>query len=137
MAIAVGIDFGTKRMGLAITDTARIIASPYKTLHPSEVMQELKLLHEKYVISDFILGDPKKLSGEETHSSQMVNEFAVHLSRQFKQIPVHRVDERFTSKMAMNSMLESGHSKKKRQDKAMLDQISAAIILQSWLDGRS
>jgi putative Holliday junction resolvase len=134
MACAIGIDYGSKRVGVAITDTLGIIASPLGTWHSAELVEMLKKLVPEKKVSVIVVGQPQQLSGAPTDASKMTDEFCVHISRVFPQVRIDRVDERFTSSMAAKSLVENGIPKKKRQDKSLLDAVSAAIILQSWLD---
>lgn len=134
MAVTLAIDFGTKRMGIAITDSLGMIASPFATIAAKEIIEELKKIIEEKKVTTIVVGAPKKLSGLDSELTVMSDQFCKNLSRKFPTIKIERIDERFTSLMAQKSILESGHSKKKRQDKSMVDQVSAAIILQSWLD---
>lgn len=134
MPVSLGVDFGTKRVGVAITDSIGIIASPLATFPAHSIIDELKKIIESKNVTTIVVGQPKRLNNEDSELTKLSNQFCVHLSRKFPQITIIRVDERFTSSLAQKSMIESGHTKKKRQDKTMLDQISAALILQSWLD---
>ncbi|ARS37201.1 Holliday junction resolvase RuvX [Pontibacter actiniarum] len=137
MARILGIDYGTKRVGLAATDTLQIIASPLETVHAKDVLTYLKAYVQREPVEAFVLGMPKRLSGEATDATQHVVGFQRKLLKEFPGIPVHIIDERFTSKMAQQAMLAGGLKKKDRQDKGTVDRLSAAIILQSYLESRS
>lgn len=128
------IDYGQKRVGLAVTDELRIIAGPLATVHSKDVINYLKeyILREK--VDCFVVGYPLTLKNELSESARFTEPFAKQLQRSFPQIPVERMDERFTSKMATAAILESGVRKKVRQDKALVDKVSAVIILQSYLE---
>ncbi|MBX7094409.1 MAG: Holliday junction resolvase RuvX [Flavobacteriales bacterium] len=136
MSVALGIDYGSKRVGLAITDSLGMIASPLKVIHSSEITDWLKKNIPQLKIKTLVVGEPKRLNGTETDASKMINEFCVHLKRTFPELELVRVDERFTSSMAAQAMALGGASKKKKEDKSTLDAVSAAIILQSWLDAK-
>lgn len=137
MGRILGIDYGTKRVGLAATDPLQIIASPLETVHAQDVLSYLKAYVQREPVEAFVLGMPKRLSGEATDNTQHVVGFQRKLQKEFPGIPVHLVDERFTSKIAQQSMLAGGLKKKARQDKATVDRISAVIILQSYLESRN
>ncbi|RFC53731.1 Holliday junction resolvase RuvX [Brumimicrobium aurantiacum] len=128
-----GIDFGMKRTGIAITDENNIIASGLTTVPTKEVMQFLiKTVKEKNV-GTLVLGEPKRLNMEDSHSSQNVRLFKEALEKQFLGLEIVMMDERFTSKMAMQSLIDGGVSKKKRRQKELIDEVSATIILQSYM----
>jgi putative Holliday junction resolvase len=127
------IDFGMKRTGIAITDENNIIASGLTTVPTREVMTFLiKTVKEKNV-GTLVLGEPKRLNMEDSHSSQNVRLFKEALDKQFPELSIVMMDERFTSKMAMHSLIAGGVSKKKRQQKELIDEVSATIILQSYM----
>lgn len=127
------IDFGMKRTGLAITDENNIIASGLTTVPTREVMNFLiKTVNDKNV-GTLVLGEPKRLNMEDSHSSQNVRLFKEALDKQFPMLKIVMMDERFTSKMAMQSLIDGGVSKKKRRQKELIDEVSATIILQSYM----
>ena len=127
------IDYGKKRTGIAITDSQNIIASPLTTVETSNLNSFLKNITDKEDITKIIVGDPKNLDNSSTDISTDVDVFTQNLIKIFQNIQVIRIDERFTSKMAKQAILISGVNKKRRQDKKLVDQVSAAIILQSYL----
>jgi putative Holliday junction resolvase len=133
MGKILGIDFGLKRIGLAITDDSKIIASPFRTIENKHWSLDFKAIVEKENIELFVLGLPKSLDNREIEMSYHVDGFKMDLSLTFPNVPIVLVDERFTSKMASQAILHSGVSKKRRQDKSVTDRVSAAIILQSYL----
>ena len=133
MGKIVAIDFGLKRTGIAITDASNIIASPLTTVDSVNLMSYLIALVEKEKVATIVIGDPKRLNNEATHITENVYLLKEVLEKQFPSLKIVLVDERFTSKMAFQSMLDNGIKKKQRQEKGMIDQISAAIILQSYL----
>jgi len=126
----IAIDYGSKRTGLAATDDMQIIASPLDTVATTQLIPFLKDYSILNKIEGFIIGEPKRLHGAPSEIETQIKKFILKLSASFPEIKIHRVDERFTSKMAFDTMLSSGISKKKRQDKGMIDKISATIILQ-------
>jgi putative Holliday junction resolvase len=128
-----GIDFGMKRTGIAITDENNIIASGLTTVPTREVMDFLIRTVKDKNIGTLVLGEPKRLNMEDSHSSQNVRLFKEALDKQFPAIAIVMMDERFTSKMAMQSLITGGVSKKKRQQKELIDEVSATIILQSYM----
>lgn len=134
MARILGIDYGTKRVGLAVTDPVGIIASPLTTIHPQELIAFLKDYQEKEGIELFVVGLPKNLANGDTDLTQIVRNFITHLKRVFPDKKVATIDERFTSKMAFDAMLQGGMKKKNRRKKENVDRISATIILQSFLE---
>lgn len=129
-------DYGKKRTGIAETDELQIIASGLNTIETQNLFPFIKTYLEKNSVEAFIVGEPKKLNMERTHSSDMVDEFVAKLKKEYPAIPIHMVDERFTSKMAFQTMIASGINKKKRQDKGTVDKISATIILQSYMESK-
>lgn len=130
----IGIDVGTKRVGIAQTDLLKTIASPVGTFPPDDVLNELIRIAEKSPVEGFVIGWPLDPRGNEGAATDMVNKFIAKLEKQFPGIPIHKIDERFTSNNARQVMLESGISKKKRREKERVDRIAAALILQSYLD---
>ena len=128
------IDYGQKRVGLAVTDNEQIIASGLTTVHAKDVMCYLKQYVTKETVNAFVVGEAKNLNNTPAESARFIEPFVRRLVKEFPDIPIHRVDERFTSKMAFQTMIESGLKKKERQNKALVDEISATIILQSYLD---
>ena len=134
MGKLVAIDFGLKRTGVAITDENQIIASGLKTVDSKDLMTFLKELISKDKIEAIVVGLPKRLNNEPTHITENVLLLKEALEKQFSTIQIHLLDERFTSKMAFQTMIDSGLSKKQRQNKGLIDEISATIILQSFME---
>ncbi len=134
MGKIIAIDFGLKRTGLAITDENKIIASGLTTVDSRELMNYLIQLINKEAIETIVLGEPKRLNNEPSHITANVHLLKEALEKQFPAIPVMLIDERFTSKMAFQTMIDGGLSKKQRQNKALIDEISATIILQSYMN---
>ena len=137
MGRIMAIDYGTKRVGFAVTDPLQIIASPLDTIHSSEIIEFLKNYLLKDEIDEFVLGYPKNLKNQKTDATQPVEHFFAILKKTFPAKKVSLIDERFTSKMAMDSLIASGASRKDRRNKENIDKISAAIILQSYLDSKT
>jgi putative Holliday junction resolvase len=123
MGRVVAIDYGSKRVGLATTDALRMFATALD-----------KAYHAREIIETFVLGEPKTVKNLPSDTAAQIQEFAVHLQRTFPGIPVVRVDERFTSKIALQAIAKSDLNKKQRQDKGLVDQISAVLILQTYLE---
>jgi putative Holliday junction resolvase len=136
MAKVLAIDFGTKRTGIAVTDDLQIIASGLTTVRTHDLFDFLKKYLSENQVEAFVLGDPKKLDGSATDSTAHVLGFKKNLGTTFG-LPIHMIDERFTSKMAFQTMIDSGLKKKQRQNKGLVDEISATIILQSYLESKS
>ena len=136
MGKALGIDYGTKRTGIAITDTMQIISSGLTTVDTYLLSDFIADIVIKENIECFVVGDPKNLDGTNTDSTGHVNGFVKRLKKLYPKIILHQIDERFTSKIAKQSILASGIKKKKRKNKALVDSVSAAIILQDYLDYR-
>lgn len=136
MGRILAFDFGTKRIGMAVTDTLGMIANPLDTVDASRTFEYLKSYLLKEKVSKFVVGEPKRLNGQDSHSSEGVRKFVADLKKHFPEIPVVMVDERFTSRMASQTILDSGIGKMKRRDKALVDKVSAVIILQSYLENQ-
>ena len=134
MGKALGIDYGTKRTGIAITDAMQIIASGLTTVATHTLDDFISNLVQKETIECFVVGDPKNLDGTATDSTGHVNGFVKRIKQTYPDIPIYQIDERFTSKIAKQTILASGAKKKVRQNKALVDQVSATIILQNYLD---
>jgi putative Holliday junction resolvase len=128
------IDFGLKRTGIAITDEANIIASPLTTVDSKDLMTFLKETVVKSKVGTIVLGEPKRLNNEDSHITENVRMLKTVLEKEFPTQKIVLMDERFTSKMAFQSMIDSGMKKKQRQEKGTVDMISAAIILQSFME---
>lgn len=133
----IGIDYGRKRTGLAISDPLGIFASPLDTVQPAKLIEYLKKLAEKDTIKSFIVGSPQNLNGRDSEAMKDIRAFLPVLKKAFPEIPVEMEDERFTSVLAHRAMIDGGMKYSDRRDKANVDKISAAIILQGWLDRRN
>lgn len=128
------IDYGTKRTGLAVTDVNRIIATALETVPSHELIKFIQSYSQKEVVDEFVVGMPKTLSNEDSEIAPLVRKFVENLKRTFPDKTVHLADERFTSSMALQAMIDGGMKKKDRQVKGNVDKISATIILQAFLD---
>jgi putative Holliday junction resolvase len=133
MGRVLAIDYGKKRTGLAVTDPLKIIATALETVLTNDLLAYLKNYASSEPVEQIVLGLPVNLNSQDTDITADVRKFADVLRLNFPEIPVHFYDERFTSKMALQSMIDSGTKKKDRREKGNLDKISAVIILQSFL----
>jgi putative Holliday junction resolvase len=136
MAKIIALDIGGKRTGLAETDPFQIIASPLYTIPTEEIVKELQKLFGNEVYEGIVVGLPLNLQGTAAESAPIIESIVTQLKETFPAIPLFRVDERFTSKMAVQSMVAGGMSKKNRRVKGNIDKVSAAIILQSFLESK-
>ncbi|HEY9194705.1 MAG TPA: Holliday junction resolvase RuvX, partial [Mucilaginibacter sp.] len=126
-------DYGTKRIGIAVTDPLQIIATGLDTVHPMHIVDFLNNYLKTEQVERFIVGEPKQMDNTPSQSAIHVKGFVGLLKKTFPQIPVEMLDERFTSKMASATIAQSGMNKKARQNKELVDTISAVILLQSWM----
>lgn len=133
MARILAIDYGMKRTGLAVTDVLQIIASGLTTVSTNDLLIYLKDYVSKESVELFIVGEPKQMDNTASESEVLILPFLKKLEQQFPNIPIKRIDERFTSKMAFQTMIDSGLKKNQRKNKALVDEISATLILQSYL----
>jgi len=129
------LDYGLKRTGMAWTDPLQIIATGIGTEPTESLPDKLKALFSQADIEAIVLGYPTRSDGSDTHATQAVREFAEQLRRDYPQVKLHLWDERFTSKIAFRAMLESGMSQKRRRDKSLIDQTSAVMMLQEFMEG--
>lgn len=133
MARILAIDFGKKRTGIAVTDELQIIASGLTTINTEELISFLTTYISENKVALFLVGKPKQMNNTDSETEALIVPFLKKLENKIPQIPMERIDERFTSKMAFQTMIDSGMNKKKRRNKALVDEISATIILQSYL----
>lgn len=133
MGRILAIDFGIKRTGIAVTDELQIIASGLTTVHTDILIPFLKEYVSKNKVALFIVGKPKQMNNTDSESEAMILPFLKKLEKEIPHISLLRIDERFTSKMAFQTMIDGGLNKKQRRNKALVDEISATIILQSYL----
>jgi putative Holliday junction resolvase len=136
MGRIMAIDYGTKRTGIAVTDANCIIATPLDTVLSHELLKFIQTYLQKEVVDEFVIGMPKTLGNEDSETAPLVRKFVETLKKSFPDKPVHLADERFTSSIARQTMIDGGMKKKDRQVKGNVDKISATIILQSFLESQ-
>jgi putative Holliday junction resolvase len=136
MGRALAIDYGRKRCGVAVTDPMRIIASPLVTVASGQLEAFLRDYIPRENVTDVVIGYPVTMNNLPSESVKYIDPFIARFRKVFPEIPLHLADERFTSQLAMQAMIDGGVSRSGRRDKAMTDRISASIILQSWLRAR-
>lgn len=127
-------DYGTKRIGIAVTDPLQIIATALDTVHPEKIWDFLKNYLQTEQVEVFVVGKPLQTDGTDSESAMHVVGFVRRLQKEYPTIPVVHVDERFTSKIASQTIAQSGMKKSKRRDKGLVDTISATLILQTYMD---
>ncbi len=132
----IAIDYGTKRVGLAVTDTNQIIATGLDTIHAKDVIKYLKEYVSKEEVICFVVGEPKQMDATDSLIKNQLDQFINQLKKNFPDIPIERTDERFTSMIASQALLMSGVKKKDRQNKELVDMTSAIIILQSFMENK-
>jgi putative Holliday junction resolvase len=130
----IAIDYGSKRVGLAVTDPLKMIANGLTTVHSKDVIKFLEDYLKKEEVECIVVGEPKTLRNEPSDSARFIEPFVKHLRNKFPSMKIERYDERFTSAMAQQAMLMGGLKKKDRQNKETVDMVSATIILQNYLD---
>ena len=128
------IDYGLKRTGLAVTDPLQIIANGLTTVESPRLINFLKDYFRKEEVEMLIIGEPKNWDDTDTHATPLVKKIVERIKKEFPQMPITMVDERFTSKMASRAMIDMGMKKKQRQNKALIDEIAATIMLQEYLE---
>lgn len=134
MSRILAIDYGTKRTGLAVTDETQTFAFGLTTVATKDIFNYIESYLSQNPVMEFVVGEPKKMNNTETDATVHINGFIKNLINKFPSIPVHRMDERFTSSMAKQTIIDSGIKKKGRKNKGLVDMVSATIILQSWLE---
>jgi putative Holliday junction resolvase len=134
MGRVVALDYGSKRVGIAVTDPLKIIATPLKTVQTKEIFNFLKEYNEREEIEEFVVGFPYDLMGKPTNATPLVKKFVIKLQRRFPDKQISLEDEKYTSKIAVAAMVSGGMKKKDRRKKENVDKISATIILQSYLE---
>lgn len=137
MARILAIDYGKKRTGIAVSDPLRIIATGLTTVATEDLVRFLKSYFEKEEVDEVIIGYPKNLDGTDTDITKKVDKVYSQFLKLFSTKKIVLVDERFTSKMASRSLLDSGLKKKDRRDKSLIDEVSATILLQGYMESRS
>ena len=127
------IDYGIKRTGIAVTDELQIIASGLTTIPSESAIAFLADYFSKENVAKVLIGEPKQMNGQPSESTPVIEKFVANFMKAFPEMKIERVDERFTSKMAFQTMIDSGLSKKQRQNKGLVDEIAATILLQDYL----
>lgn len=128
------LDIGAKRTGVAVTDPMKIIANALTTIPTAELIQFLKQYFQTEEVELLVVGEPKQMDNTASQSAALINIEVEKIKKEFANLPIKRVDERFTSKMASQVIAQSGKNKKERQNKSLIDTISATIILQSYME---
>lgn len=136
MGRILAIDYGLKRTGIAVTDPTRTIATPLTTVATNELLGFIKDYLDREQVDEFVIGYPRTMNNQPSEMIRYINPFARRLQQLYPGKPLHLVDERFTSSIAMRAMIDGGMKKKDRANKANVDRISASIILQSFLESR-
>jgi putative Holliday junction resolvase len=134
MGRILAIDYGKKRVGIAVTDPLKLIANRLTTVPAHQIWEFLEEYITKEEVELIVVGYPKQLNNEPSESIRYINPFLKKLEKKYPNMPLKLIDERFTSKIAFQTMIDAGLGKKKRQDKALVDSVSATIILQSYLE---
>ena len=134
MGKIIALDFGLRRTGVAITDDLNMFAFGLDTYDSKDLMTKLKLLVDKEKVSELVIGLPKRLNNEDSHITQNVHLLKEALEKELSNVKIVLYDERFTSKMASQSMNAAGASRKQKQEKGLIDKVSATILLQSYLE---
>lgn len=130
-------DYGTKRIGIAVTDPMQLIATALTTIHPEDIWRFLAEYTQKEEVETFVVGKPLQMDGTASQSAQHIVGFMRKLKKTYPSIPIVEIDERFTSKLASQAIAQSGMGKNKRREKGLVDAISATIILQSYMDSKA
>jgi len=136
MGRVLAIDYGEKRTGIAITDPLQIVASGLTTVDTNSLIDFLKNYCSEENVDLFVVGLPKQMNNQPSLSESLIKPFIIKLKSSFPKISIVRIDERFTSKIALRTMIDYGLKKKQRKNKLLVDQISATLILQSYLDSK-
>ena len=137
MGRIIAIDYGTKRTGVAVTDPGQMIASPVETVPSHELMNYLQTYFAREQVELLVVGHPRQMDYSESESMKQIRFFVDAFKKRFTEIPVEWMDERFTSKMALDAMIAGGMKKSDRRVKGQVDKVSAALILQSFLEKRN
>ena len=133
MSIILAIDYGEVKSGIAVSDDSQVFAFGLTTIKTNSVMDYIDKYNSNNNISEFVIGQPKRMNDEFSDIEELIKKFINKLTLKFPNIPVKRFDERFTSKIALQTMIDAGLNKKNRSDKYIIDKISATIILQGYL----
>lgn len=137
MGRIMAFDYGRKRTGIAVTDELQLIATPLTTIETHKLMQYIEdyLQHEQ--VDCFVVGEARQMDNTPSESAKFIEPFVQALKKRFPEKRIERIDERFTSKMAFQAMIDGGLKKKQRQNKALIDTVSAVIILQSFMEAKT
>ncbi len=133
MGRLMAIDYGKKRCGIAVTDPSQTIATALDTVPRHLLIEYLRKYFSIETVDQLVVGEPKRLNNSDSETTLLVHQFVKNLTKQFPEMMIVLYDERFTSKIATRSLIESGQSRKTRQDKSVLDRVSATILLQDYL----
>jgi putative Holliday junction resolvase len=136
MGRILAFDYGQKRIGLAVTDPLQIIASPLSTISTSQIENFLNEYLKKEIVDEFVIGYPVQMNNKPSESVKYIDPFLNRLKKLYPEKPVHLIDERFTSKIALQTIIDGGVKKMARRDKSLVDKISASLILQAYLEKR-
>ncbi len=136
MARVLCIDYGLKRTGIAVTDPLQLIATGLTTIASPGLIRFLRDYLAREAVERLLVGEPKNLDDTDTHASGPVRDVVRRLKKEFPQLPLEMVDERYTSKMAVRAMIDMGMKKMQRRNKALVDEIAATMMLQEWLNNR-
>ena len=136
MSRIMAIDYGQKRVGVAVTDPLQMIATGLETVHVKDIWRFLEQYLKQEEVETIVVGEPRDMKNRPSDASRFIEPFVNGLRKRYPAMKIERFDERFTSKMAHDVMLTAGLKKQKRQDKALVDTISATLILQSYLDSK-
>lgn len=134
MARLMAFDFGSRRLGIAVTDSLQLIATGLTTIHPKDIKEFLENYMKTEEVSCFIVGEPRQMDNSLSETAAQAQAFANRIQKLYPSIPVKRENERNTSKMAMRSLIDSGVKKSDRRNKALLDTVSATLILQAYME---
>lgn len=134
MGRILAIDYGQKRVGLAVSDPGRVIANGLATMHVKDILPFLKEYIPKENVNCIVVGDPRDMRNNASDAARFIEPFVKKLRKEFPEISIDRMDERFTSQMAFQTMIDAGLGKKSRQNKELVDTISATLILQSYME---
>lgn len=133
MSRIIALDYGGRRTGVAVTDPLQMIAYPLDTIDTSKIIEYLKTYFQKELVETIVLGAPLNMDGSDTDATQMVVEFEKKLKENFPNLPIVKIDERLTSRMAKQTLIDAGYKKKDRKNKKLVDTVAAALILQTYL----
>lgn len=137
MGRILAIDYGQKRCGIAVTDELAMIANALETVSSKDLIAYLTKYVSQENVSEIVIGEPKQMNNQASDSARFIEPFIGRLKKAFPEIPIQRMDERFTSRMAFQSMIDAGLGKKARRNKGLIDSISATLILQSYLETKT